>query len=58
MSFLAEVVMEDGKVFSTAHLRQLLEKSQDIRHNSFLREVMSFGIICEAIKLEVTQYLY
>ena len=58
ISFLGEAVMEDAKVFSSAYIRQLLEKSQDIKHNSFLREVMTFWIVCEATKLEFTQTLY
>ncbi|XP_059063789.1 alpha-humulene synthase [Cryptomeria japonica] len=38
LAFPGETVMEDAKVFSSAYLKQLLEKSEDIKHKSYLKE--------------------
>ncbi|GLJ38263.1 hypothetical protein SUGI_0778970 [Cryptomeria japonica] len=38
LAFLGETVMKDAKVFSSAYLKQLLEKSEDIKQKSYLKE--------------------
>ncbi|GLJ38016.1 hypothetical protein SUGI_0773890 [Cryptomeria japonica] len=38
LAFLGETVMKDAKVFSSAYLKQLLEKSEDINQKSCLKE--------------------
>ncbi|GLJ38258.1 hypothetical protein SUGI_0778860 [Cryptomeria japonica] len=38
LAFLGEAVMEDAKVFSSVYLTHLLEKSEDIKQKSFLKE--------------------
>lgn len=45
LAFPGETVMEDAKAFSSAYLKQVLEKSGDINDKSFLKEVGSKFII-------------